>query len=318
VKGHKLQVFAGNASRELAKEIADYLEMDVSSMTIGKFPDGETMVKVESDVRGSDVFLVQSTCPPVNHNLMELLIVLDCLKRASAARITAVIPYFGYARQDRKDEGRVPITAKLAANLITTAGADRVLTVELHAAQVQGFFDIPVDHLYAGPVVREYIREKKISNMVVVSPDVGGSKLALAYAQRFGADLAIIEKERVGGSEVRSSFLIGNVEGKNALMVDDMITTGGTIASGAEVLKQHGAKDIYVFATHGIFCGAAHERLSKELFKEVAVTNTIPIEEKWRRDGLTVLSVAPLLGEAIRRIHTNESVSSLLDERTGR
>ena len=238
------------------------------------------------------------------------------MKRASAARITAVIPYIGYARQDRKDEGRVPITAKMVANLITTAGADRVLTVELHAAQVQGFFDIPVDHLYAGPVVKEYLRKKKIRNMVVVSPDVGGSKLALAYAQRFGADLAIIEKERVGGSEVRTSFLIGNVEGKSAVMVDDMITTGGTIASGAEVLKAHGAKEIYVVATHGVFCGPAHDRLCSGIFKEVAVTNTIPVEEKWQRDGIRVLSVAPLLGEAIRRIHLGKSVSSLFDKET--
>jgi len=317
LKDHKMQIFAGSASQELAGEIADYLDMDVSVMTIGQFPDGETMVKVEADVRGADVFLVQSTCPPVNENLMELLIVLDCLRRASAARITAVIPYFGYARQDRKDEGRVPITAKLVANLITIAGADRVLTIELHAAQVQGFFDIPVDHLYAGPVVKEYLQKKKITDMVVVSPDVGGSKLALAYAQRFGADLAIIEKERVGSSEVRTSFLIGDVKGKNAVMVDDMITTGGTIASGAEVLKAHGAKDIYVMATHGVFCGPAHERLLSGVFKEVAVTNTIPVDEKWRQDGITVLSVAPLLGEAMRRIHRNESVSSLFDERAG-
>ena len=285
-------------------------------MTIGRFPDGETMVKVDADVRGSDVFVVQSTCPPVNENLMELLIVLDCLKRASASRVTAVIPYFGYARQDRKDEGRVPITAKLVANVMTTAGADRVLTIELHAAQVQGFFDIPVDHLYAGPVVKDYIMKKKIPDMVVVSPDVGGSRLALAYAQRFGADLAIIEKERVGASEVRSSFIIGDVKGKNAVMVDDMITTGGTIASGAELLKEYGAKDIYVVATHAVFCGPAHERLSSGIFKEVAVTNTIPPGEQWVRDDIEVLSVAPLLGEAMRRIHRNESVSSLFDDKS--
>jgi ribose-phosphate pyrophosphokinase len=272
------------------------------------------MVKVESDVRGADVFVVQSTCPPVNHNLMELLILLDCLKRASAARITAVIPYFGYARQDRKDEGRVPITAKLAANVITVAGANRVLTMELHAAQVQGFFDIPVDHLFAGPVVKKYIEEKKIKNMVVVSPDVGGSKLALAYAQRFRADLAIIEKERIGGSEVRTSFVIGNVKGKNAVLVDDMITTGGTITSAAELLKEHGVGDIYVVATHAVLCGPARERLGKAPIKEMAVTNTIPVGKEWVDAGIKVLSVAPVLGEAVRRIHCTESVSSLFEK----
>jgi ribose-phosphate pyrophosphokinase len=249
---------------------------------------------------------------------MELLIVLDCLKRASAARITAVIPYFGYARQDRKDEGRVPITAKLVANLITAAGANRVLTVELHAAQVQGFFDIPVDHLFAGPVVKSYIEKKKIRNMVVVSPDVGGSKMALAYAQRFKADLAIIEKERLGGSEVRTSFVIGNVKGKNAVLVDDMITTGGTIASAADLLKERGAKDIYVIATHAVFCGPVRERLLKAPVTEIAVANTIPVTREWIDHGVKVLSVAPLLGEAIHRIHFNESVSSLFEKRVGK
>ena len=318
MKDHKLQIFGGTASQDLAKEIAAYLGMHLSPMTIGKFPDGETMVKVESDVRGSDVFLVQSTCPPVNQNLMELLIVLDCLKRASAARITAVIPYFGYARQDRKDEGRVPITAKLVANLITSAGANRVLAIELHAAQVQGFFDIPLDHLFAGPVVKDYIEKKAIPNMVVVSPDIGGSKMALAYAQRFGTDLAVVEKERLGGSEVRTSFVIGNVKGRNAVLVDDMITTGGTICSAAELLKEHGAKDVYVVATHAVFCGPIRERLEKAPVAEIAVTNTIPVPEEFTKRGVKVLSVAPLLGEAIRRIHFNESVSSLFDRRAGK
>jgi len=313
-----MQIFAGSASQELAAEITRYLDMEVSRMSIGRFPDGETMVKVESDVRGSDVFLVQSTCEPGNDNLMELLIVLDCLKRASGARITAVIPYFGYARQDRKDEGRVPITAKLVANLITTAGADRVLTIELHAAQVQGFFDIPVDHLNATPIVSTYLEKREIENMVVVSPDVGGSKLALSYAQRFGCDLAIIEKERIGGTEVRTTFVIGEVEGKNAVMVDDMITTGGTIASGAKLLKERGAKDIYAVATHGAFCGPADERLADAPFKEIAVTNTIPVSDAWVKKGVKVLSVAPLLGEAMRRIHRNESVSSLFDREFNR
>jgi ribose-phosphate pyrophosphokinase len=310
-----MQIFAGSASRQLAQEIADYLKMRLSTVTIGRFPDGETMVKVEADVRGSDVFVVQSTCAPVNDNLMELLIVLDCLRRASAARITAVIPYFGYARQDRKDEGRVPITAKLVANLITTAGANRVLTIELHAAQVQGFFDIPVDHLYAGPVVEDYVEHEAIPDMVVVSPDVGGSKLALAYAQRFRADLAIIEKERQSASEVRTSFIIGDVKDKNAVMVDDMITTGGTIVSGAQLLKERGANDIYVVATHAVLCGPAHERITNAPIKEVAVTNTIPLGAEWARDGVKVLSVAPLLGEAMRRIHENESVSILFHKK---
>ncbi len=318
MKDHKMQIFAGSASQDLSRQIADYLGIKLSPLAIGKFPDGETMIKVEEDVRGADVFVIQSTCPPVNQNLMELLIVLDCLRRASAARITAVIPYFGYARQDRKDEGRVPITAKLVANLITTAGASRVLTVELHAAQVQGFFDIPVDHLYAGPVVKSYIDSKSITNMVVVSPDVGGSKMALAYAQRFGADLAIIEKERLGGAEVRTSFVIGNVKGKNAVLVDDMITTGSTIAAAAQLLKEHGAKVVYVVATHAVFCGPVRERLTKAPVEEIAVTNTIPLDPAWTTGEVKVLSVAPLLGEAIRRIHCNESVSSLFDRRVGK
>jgi len=311
MKEQRLQIFAGSASRDLAREIADYLKIKLSAITIGRFPDGETMVKVEADVRGADVFVVQSTCAPVNDNLMELLIVLDCLKRASASRITAVIPYFGYARQDRKDEGRVPITAKLVANLITKAGAHRVLTIELHAAQVQGFFDIPVDHLYVEPVVEAYLEHLAIRDMVVVSPDVGGSKLALAYAQRFRADLAIIEKERLGGTEVRSSFIIGNVKGKNAVMVDDMITTGGTIVSGVQVLKDLGANDVYVVATHAVLCGPAHERITQAPIQGMAVTNTIPLSSEWADSGVQVLSVAPLLGEAIKRIHENESVSIL-------
>ena len=308
-----MQIFAGTARQELAGEIADYLDMDLSDVSISQFPDGETMVRVNTDVRGSDVFVVQSTCTPVNDNLMELLILLDCLKRASAARITAVIPYFGYARQDRKDVGRVPITAKLVANLITKAGADRVLTIELHAAQIQGFFDIPVDHLFAGPVLKGYIRKKKIRDMVVVSPDIGSSKLALAYAQALDADLAIIEKERLSGTEVNTSFIIGDVKGKNAVIVDDMISTAGSICSGAKLLKERGAKDVYVAATHGVFCGPAYERISQAGFREIAMTNTIPLGEEWRKVGVKVLSVAQLLGEAMVSIHRNESVSRLFD-----
>ena len=311
MKDQRMQIFAGTASADLAREIAEYVDMELSPMTIGAFPDGETMVKVEVDVRGSDVFVVQSTCPPVDDNLMELLIVLDCLKRASASRITAVIPYFGYARQDRKDEGRVPITAKLVANLITKAGADRVLTIELHAAQIQGFFDIPVDHLFAGPVLNDYLKTRDTSNLVVVSPDVGSSKIAMAHARQLNAPLAIVDKERLSARDVQSGYLIGDVKGKDAVMVDDMITTGGTVASGAKLLKEHGAREVSVVATHAVFCGNAEKNLSEANFKEIAVTNTIPVDRKWAASGVKVLSVAPLLGEAIRRIHRNESVSGL-------
>lgn len=315
MKNHKMQMFAGSASRVLAGKIAEYLDMELSDVTIGEFPDGETMVKVDANVRGSDVFVVQSTCPPVNHNLMELLIVLDCLKRASAARITAVIPYFGYARQDRKDEGRVPITAKMVANLITAAGADRVLTMELHAAQIQGFFDIPVDHLYAGPVLNDYLKAKNIPDLVVVSPDIGSSKIAQAHAKRLGAGLAIVNKERISAERVETGYLVGDVKGKNAVMVDDLIATAASIRVGAELLKQAGAKDLYVVATHAVFCGDAHENLSKGPFREVAVTNTILLDEKWNFDRLKILSVAEELGDAMRAIHRNESVSSLFDRK---
>ena len=313
MKDHPMQIFSGSASPALAGEIADYLDITPSEVKLSRFPDGETMVKVNTDVRGCDVFVIQSTCTPVNDNLMELLILLDCLTRASAARITAVIPYFGYARQDRKDEGRVPITAKLVANLITTAGADRVLTIELHAAQIQGFFDIPVDHLFAGPVLKAYIRNKGIDDMVVVSPDIGSSKLALAYAQALECDLAIIEKERLSGTEVNTSFVIGDVKNKNAVIVDDMIATAGSICSGANLLKERGAKEVYVVASHGVFCGPAYERISQAGFRELAVTNTIPVGEEWQELGVKVLSVAPLLGEAMMSIHRNESVSRLFD-----
>jgi ribose-phosphate pyrophosphokinase len=309
-----MQIFVGTASKALGAAIGEYLGMKPSRIMIDRFPDTETTVKVESDVRGSDVFVVQSTCAPVNENLMELLIVLDCLKRASAARITAVVPYYGYARQDRKDEGRVPITAKLAANLITTAGANRVLTMDLHAAQIQGFFDIPLDHLFAAPVLNRYLIEKHIPDVVIASPDVGSIKLARAYAERLGAGLAVIDKKRVSGSEVEVGYVIGDVTGKNVVLVDDLIATAGSICSGCLLLKEHGAKDVYVLATHPVFCGQAFERITRTPFREVVVTDTIPLGKEWVDNGVKVLSVAPILGEAMKRIHRNESVSSLFDK----
>ncbi|MEZ0228216.1 MAG: ribose-phosphate diphosphokinase, partial [Planctomycetota bacterium] len=274
-----------------------------------RFPDGETSVKIQSDVRGADVFIVQSTCAPVNDHLMEVLIMSDALKRASAARITAVIPYFGYARQDRKDEGRVPISAKLTANLIQAAGVQRVLTIDLHAAQIQGFFDIPLDHLYAMRVFAKYVRKLELGDLVVASPDVGGMKTAWSYAKRFGARLAVVEKRRTSAENVEVGFVIGDVEGKNVILVDDLIATGGTIAKAAKLLREKGAKEVYIMATHAVFCGRAIEKLREAPVKEIIVTDTIPVTAAIER--LNVLSVAELLGEAVHRIHTNKSVSLL-------
>jgi len=277
------------------------------------FPDGEKFVKISEDVRGLDCFIVQPTCTPVDENLMELLIMLDSLKRASARRITVVIPYFGYARQDRKDDGRVPITARLVANLISTAGANRVLAIDLHASQLEGFFDIPVDHLMAEPVMTKYLLSKDIDNPVVVSPDVGNVKTASRYVKNLGGDLAIIHKRRISSNEVECGEIIGDVEGRDVIMVDDMISTAGTICSAAKLVKDRGARSIIAGATHGLFCGEAIERLSKAPFDEIIVTDTIPLREEVAKLGnVKVLSVAPLLGEAIRRIYKNESVSSLL------
>jgi ribose-phosphate pyrophosphokinase len=307
-----LKVFSGTSCPVLAREICSYLDVVPGGAKVSEFPDSEKMIKLEDDVRGRDCFVIQSTCRPVDANLMELLIVLDCLRRASARRVTAVMPYFGYARQDRKDEGRVPITAKLVANLITTAGADRVLVVDLHAQQVQGFFDIPVDHLLAEPVMCKYLRDKKIGNLTVVSPDVGNSKIASRYAAALGGQLAIVYKKRLSGSEVQAEELIGEVEGKNVIMCDDMITTASTICRAAKLVKQRGAKDVYVGATHGVFAGQALKRLQEAPVTELIVTDTIPLDEDAKRQcKVTVLGVAELLGEAIKRIHRNESVSSL-------
>jgi len=307
-----LKIFSGTSNQKLASDVCKYLGIPLGGAHIEKFPDGEKTVRVEDDVRGRDCFVVQSTCEPVDEHLVELLIFLDCLRRASASRITAVIPYFGYARQDRKDEGRVPITAKLMANLITTAGADRVLAIDLHAHQLQGFFDIPVDHLSGELVLIKYFRDMKISNLAIVSPDVGNMKIASRYAASLGGELAIVHKKRVSGSKVEAQEIIGDVEGKNVLMCDDMIATGGTICSAASMVKDRGATTVLVGATHGVFAPPALDRLGKAPIDQVVVTDTIPLgEDSEKVGGIRVLSVSAMLGEAIKRIHRNESVSSL-------
>ena len=307
-----LKIFSGTSNQRLASDVCKYLGIPLGGAHIEKFPDGEKTVRVEDDVRGRDCFVVQSTCEPVDEHLVELLIFLDCLRRASASRITAVIPYFGYARQDRKDEGRVPITAKLMANLITTAGANRVLAIDLHAHQLQGFFDIPVDHLTGELVLSKYFRDKKISNLAIVSPDVGNMKIASRYAAGLGGELAIVHKKRVSGSKVEAQEIIGDVEGKNVLMCDDMIATGGTICSAAAMVKDRGATAVLVGATHGVFAPPALDRLGKAPIDEIVVTDTIPLDKDSEKvGGIRVLSVSAMLGEAIKRIHRNESVSSI-------
>jgi ribose-phosphate pyrophosphokinase len=309
-----LKIFSGSSNPALTINVCKYLGIPVGGVEIDRFPDGEKAIRVEDDVRGRDCFVMQSTCKPVDEHLMELLIYLDCLRRASASRITAVIPYFGYARQDRKDEGRVPITAKLVANLITTAGADRVLAIDLHAKQLQGFFDIPVDHLTGELVLNKYFRDKKINNLTVVSPDVGNMKIAARYAEHLGGELAIVYKKRVSGSEVEAHEMIGEVKGRNILMCDDIIATAGTVCSAANLLKERGAEKIYVGATHGIFALQALERLGEAPIEEVVVTDTIPLSERTKKvDSVKVLSVAAMLGEAIKRIHRNESISNLFN-----
>jgi ribose-phosphate pyrophosphokinase len=287
--------------------------MPLGRAQLESFPDGELYLKLFEDVRGRDAFVVQSTCPPVNDHLMELLIYIDCLKRASAERITAVIPYFGYARQDRKDEGRVPITAKLVANLLTIAGAHRVLTLELHAAQIQGFFDIPVDNMSAQPAFSVYFETLGLDPLTMLSPDVGHAKYARIYADRMNAALAIIDKRRLSGSETVTTALIGDVRDRNVLMVDDIIATAGTVCEAAKLVRAHGSRRVIVAGTHPVLCGPAVERLSNAPIDHLAVTDTIPLPDsvRTRLKYLTVLSVSELLGEAIRRIHRNESVSSL-------
>jgi ribose-phosphate pyrophosphokinase len=315
VMDDNLKVFAGSSNAALAKAVCKYLEIPLGGAKIEAFPDSEKVIKLEDDVRGRDCFVVQSTCKPVDEHLVELLIFLDCLRRASASRVTAVIPYFGYARQDRKDEGRVPITAKLVANLITAAGADRVLAIDLHAHQLQGFFDIPVDHLTGELVLGGYFKDKKISNLTVVSPDVGNLRIASRYAAHLGGELAIVHKKRMSGSEVEAREIIGEVEGRNILMCDDIIATAGTMCSAAKLLKQRGAEKIYIGATHGVFVEPAFERFSEAPVDEVVVTDTIPLDDASKRLGsIKVLTVSAMLGEAIRRIHRNESVSSLFND----
>jgi ribose-phosphate pyrophosphokinase len=311
---NSMKLFTGRAHPTLAKRICEYLGLPLGRAVMGNFPDGEISCKIDEDVRGRDVFLLQPTCPPVNENLMELLIMIESFKRASADRITAVIPYYGYARQDRKDEGRVPITAKLVANLITRAGTDRVLAMDLHTAQIQGFFDIPVDHLYASPVIDEHFKAMNLldDDFVVVSPDEGSIKRALAHMARLGGHLAIIDKRRASAEKTNQANVIGGkVEGRVALIFDDMISTAGSICGAAEVMHAHGARQVFLAATHGLLVGGAAERLQEAPIDGLILTDTIPLTPDKQIPKLTVLSVAPLLGEAIKRIHRNESVSRL-------
>lgn len=307
----ELKLFSGRANPKLAKKIASYLRISLGKMEIRTFSDGEIYVRINENVRGADVFILQPTCPPVNENLMELLIMLDAFHRASARRMTCVLPYYGYARQDRKDQPRVPITAKLVANLITRAGTDRVLTLDLHAGQIQGFFDIKVDHLFAAPVIIDYFKKKKLKDLVIVSPDVGGVRRARAYAKRINAPLAIIDKRREAPNEAEVMRVVGKVKGKTTLIVDDMVDTGGTLVAAAEALEKEGAKEILASCTHPILSHRAVEKIKNSPLKEVIVTDTIPLAPEKKISKIKVLSVAPLLGEAIKRIHEERSVSSL-------
>ena len=312
-----MKIFSGTSNLPLAKAIAAGIGVELGKCTVSAFPDGETFVKIEENVRGEDVYLVQSTCPPTNHHLMEMFIMMDALRRASASRITAVLPFYGYARQDRKDQPRVPITAKLVANLLVAAGASRVLTMDLHAQQIQGFFDIPVDHLYAAPVMYEYLKKKKIPNLVVVSPDVGGLKMAHAYSQVLESGLAIVAKRRKSAQDVESMALIGEIRGKNVLMVDDLTETAGTLTTAAALVRKKGAMNVIACVSHALLNDLGIERLRKSKIDELITTDTIlrPVI-----DGvnITTLSVAGLLGEAIKRIHNNSSVSSLFEFKGGR
>ncbi|MFA5362449.1 MAG: ribose-phosphate pyrophosphokinase [Candidatus Omnitrophota bacterium] len=310
----KLKIFTGNAHPELAKDICKYLKIDLSEAMVMRFSEGEIRVQINENVRGKDVFVVQPTCSPPNDNLMELLIMIDALRRASSARITAVIPYFGYARQDRKDQPRVPITAKLVANLLTVSGANRVLTMDLHAGQIQGFFDIPVDHLFAVGVFIDYLVKLKLTGVVMVSPDVGSIKMARAYAKRIGADLAIIDKRRDSPEKTEAIHLLGEVAGKNAVIVDDLIATGSSLVEAVSVLKKAKCQSIRAAISHGVLSGPAIERVDKcKDLDELVITDSIPLEIHKKHPRIKVLSVADLLGEAIRRIHHEESVSCLFD-----
>ena len=309
----KILLIAGTAHTELARRISTELDIPLCAAHVGRFPDGEIDIKIEDDIRGGDCFVLQPLCPPVNENWAELLLLLDCLKRASAGRITAVLPYYGYARKDRKDEGRVPISAKVVANTITGCGASRVLTVDMHAAQIQGFYDIPVDHLYAKPVLLQALQDLRIERPVIVTPDVGGVKMARAYAKALGdTDLAIVDKRRISGSEIAVEHMIGEVDGRNVVIVDDMISTGGSISEAARICKENGARTIVLAVTHAVFCGPAVKRLEASPADTILVTDTIP------RHGpspskLKVVSVAPLLAKAILNLHDSKSLSVLFD-----
>ncbi len=308
----EMKIFSGSANRELAEKICQFIGVPLGQATISSFPDGETYVKIDENVRGRDVYLIQPTSPPTNQHLMELLIMVDAARRASADRITAVIPFFGYARQDRKDQPRVPITAKLVANLLCAAGVSRVLTMDLHAQQVQGFFDIPVDHLYSMPVLIKYLRHRLTRKTVVVSPDVGGLKMASAYAQALGANLAIVAKQRKSATETKALYVIGDVEGCDVLLVDDLTETGGTLVSAAETLKTKGALDIYAAVSHAVLVDLAIPRLQKSKIKELVTTNSTPVRMV-EGFSINVQCVSELLGEGMKRIHNDESVSSLFN-----
>jgi ribose-phosphate pyrophosphokinase len=308
----EILVLSGTANRPLAEEIAQFLEVPLCAVTLRRFADGEIFVRLDENARGRDVYIIQPTNPPAEH-LLELLLLIDAAKRASAARVTAVMPYFGYARQDRKDQPRVAISAKLVANLLETAGADRILGMDFHQHQLQGFFDVPVDHLYASPVFVQHYRQKGLREVVVVAPDVGSAKMARSFAKRLDASLAIIDKRRPSANIAEVVNVVGEVEGRDCLIVDDMIDTAGTMAAAVLALKRLGARDVYCCATHALLSGPAVDRLSATPLKEVAVTNTIQLAEDKRFDWLTVLSVAPLLAKAIRNTHSDQSVSSLFE-----
>ena len=305
-------IFTGNANPVLAQEICDYLSMPLGRASVQTFSDGEVYVEIGENVRGTDVYVIQPTCPPVNDNMMELLIMADALRRASARRITAVLPYYGYARQDRKVAPRVPISAKLVADIITTAGVRRVLAVDLHSSQIQGFFSIPVDHLFAAPVTLDYLKGKFSGEVVMVSPDAGGVERTRAFAKRFGAGLVIIDKRRDRPNESEVMYIIGDVKGKTAVILDDMVDTAGTLCRAAQALKEHGANDVHGCITHPVLSGPAISRIKESVLESLVVTNTIPLSEEAQKvDKIKVLSVSALLGEAIRRIHDEDSVSSL-------
>ena len=312
--GKKLKIFTGNANPELAKEICDYLGLPLGEAFVGRFNNGEVQIMIDESVRGKDVFIIQPTSYPVNDNLMELMVMADALKRASARHITAVVPYYGYARQDRKTRGREPITAKLVANLMQTSGITRLVTIDLHAGQIQGFFDVPVDHLYGASILAKYINEKNIEDVIVVSPDLGGVTRARDLADRIGAPIAIIEKKRPEPGVAKVMNLIGDVKGKNCIIVDDIVDTAGSLVEGAKALEEFGAKSVMAAVTHAVLTDPASERIANSNIKELIVTNTMPLPENCKLENVTQLSVAPLLGEAIMRIFHEVSVSNLFDK----